>query len=95
MVKHIVMLKLKEKTQENLEKMKAAIMGLEGQIEGLQDIEVGFDYLQQPRSYDLVLTATLDDKASLERYAHHPKHMPVLEITGGLSEHTVAVDYEI
>ena len=95
MVKHIVMMKLKEKTQENLEKMKAAVMSLEGQIEGLQAIEVGFDFLELPRSFDFVVTATLDDKASLERYATHPKHKPVLEVTGGLSERVASVDYEI
>ena len=62
MIKHIVMFKLSEKTTENMERAVDSLRSLEGKIETLQSIEIGTDFLESERSYDIVLTAHFKDR---------------------------------
>ncbi len=95
MVKHIVMFKLAEKNQANMDKAISTLKGLEGAIETLRFIEVGVDFKESERSYDIVLTTHFDDKEGLATYADHPNHQPVLQTMRELCSSSVVVDYEI
>ena len=95
MVKHIVMFKLTEKTTENLEKVVQALRGMEGKIEVLRFIEVGINFADSDRSYDVVLTTHFDDKESLSIYATHENHVPVAKLMRSLCSHSVVADYEL
>jgi len=94
MVKHIVMFKLAEKTPENLETVISALNGMKGQIETLRHLEVGTDFKESERSYDLVLTTHFDDREGLQTYADHPVHQPVIQTVRSLCVGSVVVDYE-
>ena len=95
MVKHIVMFKLAEKTTENMERAINSLSSLEGNIETLQSIEIGNDFLESDRSYDIVLTAHFKDRDGLCIYAKHENHLPVVKIMRSLCSSSVVVDYEI
>jgi hypothetical protein len=95
MVKHIVMFKLKEKTEENLNKAIASLNSLQGAIETLRFLEIGLDFKESERSYDLVLTTHFDDKTGLSTYAAHPNHQPVIQTMRELCSSSVVVDYEL
>ena len=94
MVKHIVMFKLAEKTTENMEHAVSSLRSLEGKIETLQSIEIGTDFLESERSYDIVLTANFKDRDGLNIYASHENHLPVVKIMRSLCSASVVVDYE-
>ena len=68
MVKHIVMFKLTEKTSENMELATNSLRSLEGKIETLKSIEIGTDFLESDRSYDIVLTTHFESKEGLKIY---------------------------
>ena len=93
MVKHIVMFKLKEKKGENMEAAVSTLRGLDGKIESLKFIEVGVDFKESERSYDLVLTTHFDDRDGLSAYASHPTHLPVIETMQNLCSNSIVVDY--
>ena len=95
MVKHIVMFKLTENTEENLAEVENALNGMKGKIETLRFLEVGRNYSPSERSYDLVLTTHFDDKKGLEIYADHRNHLPVVELIKSIGSHSVVVDYEM
>ena len=95
MVKHIVMFKLKERNAANLEKAVQALQGLEGKIEALRSLEIGVDFAQSERSYDIVLTTLFDDRNEFDTYGPHPKHIPVKETMRALCSSSVVVDYEV
>ena len=95
MVKHIVMFKLAENTAENLESAVNALNSMKGNIETLRSLEVGINYSESERSYDLALTTHFDDKEGLEIYAGHKNHLPVIKIIQSLCSHSVVVDYEV
>ena len=95
MIKHIVMFKLSEKTPENMEYAIKSLKSLEGNIETLKAIEIGSDFLESERSYDIVLTAQFDNQEDLKIYAEHENHLPVVKIMRSLCASSVVVDYKI
>ena len=95
MVKHIVMFKLAEKTAENMERAVQSLKSLEGKIETLQSIEIGTDFLESERSYDIVLTTHFEDRNGLNVYANHENHLPVVNIMRSLCSSSAVVDYEM
>lgn len=101
MVKHIVMWRVADHQvhgtkAEILSKMKEQLEGLKGQIEGLIDIEVGFNFNPADAAYDIALYSVLESKEALGHYQNHPKH---LEVANGLVRQVaisrVVADYEI
>jgi hypothetical protein len=95
MIKHIVMFKLAEKNQENLSQAIASLNSLRGNIETLKSLELGIDFLNSERSYDIVLTAFFEDHKGLKVYASHKSHLPVIEKMRSLCSSSIVVDYEI
>lgn len=77
-ITHLVLLKLKEATAENIAAALAQLRSLEGKIPDLRSFSVGADLIHSPRSYDIGLVATFDDMAGLAAYQAHPVHLPVL-----------------
>ena len=95
MVKHIVMFKLTEKTSKNMELATDSLRSLENKIETLKFIEIGTDFLESDRSYDIVLTAHFDNQEGLKTYSSHENHLPVVKIMRSLCSSSVVVDYEL
>ena len=95
MVKHIVMFKLTEKTSQNIELATDSLRSLENKIETLKFIEIGTDFLESDRSYDIVLTAHFENQEGLKTYSSHENHLPVVKIMRSLCSSSVVVDYEL
>ena len=96
MVKHIVTFRLNGSPEERREvarRFRDALMGLPAVIDCLESIEVGIN--QNPaESWDVVLTATLPDMASVETYARHPAHVAAASIIASHKAERACVDYE-
>ena len=95
MVKHIVMFKLTEKTSQNMQLATDSLRSLENKIETLKFIEIGTDFLESDRSYDIVLTAHFENPEGLKTYSSHENHLPVVKIMRSLCSSSVVVDYEL
>jgi len=94
MIVHIVMLKFKEENKENnLIKVKTLLETLPSMIEPLLSMEVGLDFMQSERSFDLVLTTSFKDKEGLSTYATHPEHISVVNVIKEVTEGSKVVDY--
>ncbi|ACL75694.1 Dabb family protein [Ruminiclostridium cellulolyticum] len=94
MFTHIVLFKLKDKSEETIQKTKDLLLGLKGQIPCLKFIEVGINVIHSERSYDLGLYAKFDSRADMEAYQVHPAHLEVVEYIKLVNESSIAVDYE-
>jgi len=70
------------------------LAGLQG-LDGVIDLKVGEDVVRSPRSYDTGLAITFPDRAALDAYQTNERHVPIAQFGAGLSEHVVAVDFEI
>jgi len=99
MIKHIVMVRLKEAGSleaklENANKLKSAIEDLMGKVPELKSMEVGLNLNTKPAAYDLVLTSEFESLEALDIYRVHPEHKKVLELLYELMESTAVVDYK-
>lgn len=63
-------------------------------LEGILDFKVGEDFMRLDRSYDTGVVVLFRDRAALEGYAVHPRHVPVAQLGRDLSSHIVAVDFD-
>ena len=64
-------------------------------LDGVIDLKVGEDVVRSPRSYDTGLAVTFADRAALDAYQKHDRHVPIAQYGVTLSEHIVEVDFEI
>jgi len=95
MIVHIVMFKFNEENkEENLVQAKKVLEGLVDKIPSLKGMEVGLDFMQSERSFDLVLTSTFDTKEGLSSYATHPAHLEVVSFIKEVTCEAKVVDYE-
>jgi Stress responsive A/B Barrel Domain len=95
MLLHLVCFKYKagtdSATRADHRQRLAALKGLDV----LVDLKVGEDVVRSPRSYDTGLAVTFRDRAALDAYQKHERHVPVAQFGVGICEHIVAVDFEI
>ena len=90
MVVHMVSFKNKGAARAD---HRAKLNGLRD-LEGIVDFKVGEDFIRSPRSFDTGLVVLFRDRAALDSYAVHPRHVPVAQLGRDLSETIVAVDFD-
>ena len=96
MIVHIVMFKFKDENKsENLLVVKSKLEELVSKILMLDKMEVGIDFNQSERAFDLSLYSTFATKDDLKAYAVHPAHLEVVELIKKVTEVSKVVDYEI
>lgn len=95
MIKHIVFLKLSDEGLKHKDEMIVKLNSLKDSIDFIRALEVGVNFAQEDRAYDLALTVMVDDKEALDAYATHPKHLPVIEFIKSLGTISKVVDYEL
>ena len=94
MIKHIVCFKLKDNSEANKEKAKEVLLSMKGNVPMIRNIEVGLDFLQSERSYDVILQVELDDAKALDAYQEDPYHVSVVkEHMHKVREASIAIDY--
>jgi len=94
MITHVVLVKLKDQRDRNIESMEALLRSLNGRIPSLRQLEVGKDIVRSERAYDIALIAKFDDLHGLRGYRTHPLHLPVLDKLRELASSIVVVDFE-
>lgn len=98
MLKHILLWKFteeikEEKAKETYDLLKNRFEKLPGKIEGLQNLELGFDV--SGSGYDLALYAEFDDRKALAFYQQHPLHEEIKELAKDWVCGRAVVDYEV
>jgi len=99
MIKHIVMWKLKEHAEgadraANAARMKALLDDCRDIVPGIVDFEVALAQPGLEATYDVVLYSVFADKAALDAYLGHPKHVAVKPFIGAVRLERQCMDYE-
>jgi len=99
MVKHIIVLKLKENAggkskAENAQMLKREFEGMTAKIAQIRGLEVGINFNSTPDAYDMALTAEFASRKDLDTYQSHPEHQRIVAILRQLRESRIVVDYE-
>ena len=93
MVKHVVMYKLKDPTEQNAIALQQKFLSMKGKIDVLKSIESGVDVVKSDRSFDVVLICEFDNLADMEVYRTHEVHLPVMAYVKSVVENSKSVDF--
>lgn len=94
MIVHIVMFKFKDEDKSsNIEIVKERLNALVSKIPTLKLMEVGVNFTEADRAFDLSLYSTFDSKEDLKAYAIHPEHLKVVELIKSVTTESKVVDY--
>jgi len=99
MIKHIVMWKLKDHAEgadraANAARMKALLDGCRDIVPGIVEFEVALARPGLEATYDVVLYSVFADKAALDAYQDHPRHVAVKPFIGAVRLERQCMDYE-
>jgi len=95
MLMHLVSFKYKADVDAGTRALHRERLGALKGLDGVIDLKVGEDVVRSPRSYDTGLAVTFANRAALDVYQKNDRHVPVAQFGIELSEHIVAVDFEI
>ncbi|MCK5110777.1 MAG: DUF1255 family protein [Arcobacteraceae bacterium] len=95
MIKHIVFFKLSPEGKQQQDEIVLKLNNLKNEIDFIRALEVGVNFAQEDRAFDLSLTVIVDNKEALNAYAIHEKHIPVVNFIKALALESKVVDYEI
>lgn len=95
MLKHIVMMKMKDASEkeQNQKKLVEMLEALKGQISVIEFLEVGNNFSTRPTAMDIVLLTEFNDEAALDKYRVHPEHVKVLGFIKEVVDEARVVDY--
>ncbi|MCC5928209.1 MAG: Dabb family protein [Cyclobacteriaceae bacterium] len=99
MVKHVVMWKFRQQTEdnsaeENKTMLKQKLEELPAVIKEIDSLEVGQNFTVSPAAYEMVLITTHKDREALKAYQVHPKHQEVVAFVSEVASDRVVVDFE-
>ena len=100
MIKHIVFWRLNEAAygndkQINTKLLQEKLLAMDGKVDGLLKVEVGFDFSNEKDSCDVVLYSEFENKEALHRYQIHPDHEAIKKWLSEVRYERRVVDYEI
>ena len=94
MIVHIVMLKFNEENKaSNIAQVQAGLNTLQSKIDVLMSMEVGINFTDSDRAFDLSLYSTFQSKEDLEAYAIHEEHLKVVALIKSVTSESKVVDY--
>ncbi|MEA2098656.1 MAG: Dabb family protein [Campylobacterota bacterium] len=96
MIVHIVMFKFKDENKEsNLVEVTSRLNALVELIPTLKSMEVGVNFTESDRAFDMSLYSTFETKDDLKSYAIHPEHLKVVELIKSVTTQSKVVDYTL
>lgn len=98
MIKHIVMWKLKDHAEgadraTNAARMKAALEDCRDVVPGIRAFEVALAQPGLEATYDVVLYSVFEDRAALDAYQTHPRHVALKPFISAIRAERQCMDY--
>ncbi|MGI9646522.1 MAG: Dabb family protein [Ilumatobacteraceae bacterium] len=90
---HTVLVNLRDPA--TLDRCRTAMESMRGRIDGMVDLEVVVNELDDDRACDVALTTTWRDLGAYQRYRTDPVHLEVREVVLGLMESAVTLDHTV
>jgi predicted signal transduction protein with EAL and GGDEF domain len=95
MLTHVVIWKYRADVEPEVREEHVAMLHrLASVIKQVESLQVGFDLVKLPRSFDTGLVAVFRDRAALDAYTIHPEHIKVAAFGKVISEQVASVDFE-
>lgn len=79
MLKHIVLIKLRENNEESYSALEALMLSMQESIPVIKNEVVSRNIVQTPVSFDMMLTIELDSPEALQAFISHPYHAEFIQ----------------
>lgn len=94
MIVHVVCFKYKGDVDAEARTQHRRRLQTLADLDGILDLKVGEDIVRSARSYDTALVILFRDRAALDSYQKHPRHIPVAQFGPMSCESVVSVDFQ-
>ncbi|ANS74726.1 stress protein [Paenibacillus yonginensis] len=95
MIINHLLLKLKDRSAEQIEHTRSVLLGMKGKIDVLVDIQAEVNVRPGPSGYDLILITKFESMADLDKYLAHPAHLDVARFIGSVLDTQASVCCEV
>ncbi len=100
MIKHIIVLKLKDQAEgrskaDNAVLLKRELASLTLTIKEIRKLEVGINLNTGEDAYDIGLVSEFANKSDLDVFQNNPEHQRVAGLVRRVRESRIVVDYEM
>lgn len=93
MFRHIVLYKLKDRSEASAKALYERFLTMEGKIPYIKEISVGCDTMHLDRSFDVSLSIIFDSKEDFLAYKEYPYHRDeIVPYVHSVIEQAVSVD---
>ncbi len=96
MLKHIVLFKIPDNTQDKnkiVTTLKDKLESLKFKIPQLKKLETGINISDRSSAFDIALVTEFENENDLETYRSHPDHQDVVAYIKKVAADTIVVDY--
>ncbi len=94
MIKHIVFFKLKDNSTENKKVVQNRLLQMKDEIWVLKNIEVGINFKESDRAYDIALITDFATEEDLNIYQDHPYHVGIKNFIKEVTSDSKVVDFQ-
>ena len=94
MIKHIVLWKFKENTENEREVFLERLLALNGVIPEIKNAEIKRNVNMNGDNYDAMLISTFDTIENMEKYKVDPRHLEVSSLCKAIRISRASIDYE-
>ncbi len=94
MIKHIVLWKFKENTENEREVFLERLLALNGVIPEIKNAEIKRNVNMNGDNYDAMLISTFDSIENMEKYKVDPRHLEVSSLCKAIRISRASIDYE-
>ncbi len=95
MIVNNLLLKLKDHSEENVQKTKEVLLGMKSKIEVLLEIQAETNIRPGASAYDIIFFTKFVSLADMEAYLSHPAHLQVAKYIGSVLDTQASICYEI
>ncbi|GGA24243.1 Dabb family protein [Paenibacillus physcomitrellae] len=95
MIINHLLLKLKDRSPEQIEHTRSVLLGMKGKIDVLIDIQAEANVRPGPSAHDLILITKFESMADMEKYLAHPVHLDVARFIGSVLDTQASVCCEV
>ena len=100
MIRHLVFFSMKPHALEQDGLTNAHIMAehfrrISKEIPGVHSVELGLNYNNEARFYEMALNQVFESKQALEDYTNDPRHIAVRDFVRQVIDHRIVIDYDM
>ena len=94
MIKHIVLWKFKENTENEREVFLERLLALNGVIPEIKNAEIKRNVNINGENYDAMLISTFENLEDMNKYKVDPRHLEVSSLCKAIRISRASIDYE-